>query len=137
MNKKCNVRAVSFPKENYGKETLGMRKEYLETAKALYRPTSKVEAIVLKLCDLFDKPLPNGVTVTSLTFKKGALPLGGLSVKELIRGGQHCGIEVHWYPDFTKSTKTDPFCSAFVLRYNSLEKLYHEVEKVLSLMRDA
>ena len=116
MNKKSNVRAVSFPKENYGKETLGIRKEYLETAKALHRPTSKVEAIVLKLCDL---------------------PLGGLSVKELIRGGQHCGIEVHWYPDFTKSTKTDPFCSTFVLRYNSLEKLYHEVEKVLSSMRDA
>ena len=87
MNKKSNVGAVRFQKENYGKETLGLRKEYLETAKALYRLTSKVEAIVLKLCGLFDKPLLNGVTVTSLTFKKGALPLGGLSVKEPIRGG--------------------------------------------------
>jgi len=115
----------------------GMRKEHLEIARALYRPTPKVEALVLKLCDLFDKPLPNGVTITSLTFKKGALALGGLSVKELIRGGQHCGIEVHWYPDFTLSTKTDPFCSAFMLRYNSLEKLYREVEKVLSSMRVA
>jgi len=116
---------------------IGMRKEHLEIARALYRPTPKVEALVLKLCDLFDKPLPNGVTITSLTFKKGALALGGLSVKELIRGGQHCGIEVHWYPDFTLSTKTDPFCSAFMLRYNSLEKLYREVEKVLSSMRVA
>lgn len=114
-----------------------MTKEHLEIARALYKPTPKVEAVVLKLCDLFDKPLPNGVAITSLTFKKGALALGGLSVKELIRGGQHCGIEVHWYPDFTKSTKTDPFCSAFILRYNSLEKLYREVEKVLSAMRDA
>lgn len=114
-----------------------MRKEHLEIARALYKATPKVEAVVLKLCDLFDKPLPNGVAITSLTFKKGALALGGLSVKELIRGGQHCGIEVHWYPDFTKSTNTDPFCSAFILRYNSLEKLYREVEKVLSAMRDA
>ena len=137
MDKNINIKVIGFPKENYDKETLGMRKEYLETAKALYRPTSKVEAIALKLCDLFDKPLPNGVTVTSLTFKKGALVLDGLSVKELIRGGQHCGIEVHWYPDFTLSTKTDPFCSAFISRYNSLEKLYREVEKVLSAMRDA
>ena len=114
-----------------------MRKDYLTIAKALYKPSPKVEGFVLKLCDLFDKPLPNGVTITSLTLPKGALKIGGLSVKELIRGGQHCGIEVHWYPDFTKSTKTDPFCSAFILRYNSLEKLYREVEKVLSAMRDA
>ena len=114
-----------------------MRKDYLTIAKALYKPTPKVEALVLKLCDLFDKPLPNGVTITSLTFKEGALKIGGLPVKELIRGGQHCGIEVHWYPDLTLSTKTDPFCSAFILRYNSLEKLYREVEKVISHLRDA
>jgi hypothetical protein len=114
-----------------------MRKDYLRIAKALYRPTPKVEGLVLKLCDLFDKPLPNGVTITSLTFKKDTLKVGGLSVKELIRGGQHCGIEVHWYPDFRLSTNTDPFCSAFILRYNSLEKLYREVEKVISQMRDA
>jgi hypothetical protein len=114
-----------------------MRKEHLEIARILYKPTPKVEGLVLQLCDLFDKPLPNGVTITSLTFKEGALTLGSLSVKELIRGGQHCGVEVHWYPDFTKSTKTDPFCSAFILRYNSLEKLYREVEKVISQMRDA
>ena len=113
-----------------------MRKDYLTIAKALYKPSPKVEGLVLKLCDLFDKPLPNGVAITSLTFKEGALKVGGLSVKELIRGRQHCGIEVHWYPDFTKSTKTDPFCSAFILRYNSLEKLYREVEKVISQMRD-
>ena len=113
-----------------------MRKDYLTIAKALYKPSPKVEGLVLKLCDLFDKPLPNGVTITSLTFKEGALTLGDLSVKELIRGGQHCGIEVHWYPNYNVSTKTDPFCSAFVLRYNSLEKLYREVEKVFSQMRE-
>ena len=112
-----------------------MRKEHLEMARILYKPTPKVEGLVLQLCDLFDKPLPNGVTITSLTFKEGALTLGNLSVKELIRGGQHCGVEVHWYPDFNVSTKTDPFCSAFILRYNSLEKLYREVEKVISQMR--
>ena len=110
-----------------------MRKDCLTIAKSLYKPSPKVEGLVLKLCDLFDKPLPNGVTITSLTFKEGALKIGGLSVKE---EEQHCGIEVHWYPDFTKSTKTDPFCSAFILRYNSLEKLYREVEKVISQMRD-
>ncbi len=115
-----------------------MREEYLEIARILYKPSPKVEGLVLKLCDLFDKPLPNGVTVTSLTFKEGALTLceGRGKVKEVIRGGQHCGVEVHWYPDFTLSTNNDPFCSAFILRYNSLEKLYREVEKVISHLRD-
>ncbi len=112
-----------------------MRKDYLKVAKALYKPTPKVEGLVLKLCDLFDKPLPNGVTITSLTFKEGALKVGGLPVKELIRGGQHCGIEVHWYPNFNISSTTDPFCSAFILRYNSLEKLYREVEKAFAAMQ--
>ena len=115
-----------------------MRKEDLKIARALYKPTPKVEALVLKLCDLFDKPLPNGVTITSLTFKKGALTLGGSKVREVIRGGH--GIEVHWYPDLTVrylSPEADLFCSAFFLRYNSLEKLYREVEKVISHLRDA
>ena len=109
-----------------------MKKEHLEIARALYKPTPKVESLVLKLCDLFDKPLPNGVTITSLTFKEGSLKIGNLSVKELIRGGQHCGIEVHWYPDFTLSTKTDPFCSAFILTYEELNTIYSKLSKVLA-----
>ena len=111
-----------------------MKQEHLEIARVLYKPTPKVEELVLNLCDLFDKPLPNGVIVTSLTFKEGALTLGGLSVKKVIRGGQHCGVEVHWYPNYSISTQSDPFCSAFVLRYNSLSKLYREVDKALSVM---
>ena len=109
-----------------------MREDYLSIAKALYKPTPKVEGLVLKLCDLFDKPLPNGVTITSLTFKEGSLKIGNLSVKELIRGGQHCGVEVHWYPDFTLSTKTDPFCSAFILTYEELNTIYSKLSKVLA-----
>ena len=112
-----------------------MRKDYLKIAKSLYKSTPKEERLVLKLCYLFDKPLPNGVSTYSLNFKKGALTLGGLPVRKIVRGGYHCGIEVHWYPDFTLSTTSDPFCSAFILRYNSLQKLYREVEKVLSSMR--
>jgi hypothetical protein len=113
-----------------------MRNDHLKMARLLYKPTLKVEGLVLQLCELFDKPLPNGVTITSLTFKKGALTLGGLSVKELIRGGQHCGVEIHWYPNFKLSRQSDPFCSAFVLRYNSLRKLCRETEKVFSQMRE-
>jgi hypothetical protein len=107
-----------------------MREDYLSIAKALYKPTPKVEGLVLKLCDLFDKPLPNGVTITSLTFKEGSLKIGNLSVKELIRGGQHCGIEVHWYPNFNVSTKNDPYCSAYILHNHEIRKLIHHVNHI-------
>jgi len=112
-----------------------MKEGHLKMARLLYRPTPKVEAIVLELCDLFDRPLLNGVVITSLSFKKGALNIGGLMVKEVVRGGQHCGVEVHWWPNHAISTKSDPFCSAFSLRYNSLQKLYREVEKVIVAMQ--
>jgi hypothetical protein len=111
-----------------------MKQEHLEIARVLYKPTPQVEELVLKLCDLFDTPLANGVTVDSLSFNKGALRLCGFSVKKIVRGGQHCGIEIHWYPNFGISSNKDPFCSAFVLRYNSLSKLYREVDKALSVM---
>lgn len=111
-----------------------MKQEYLDIARVLYKPTPKVEEVVLMLCDLFDTPLANGVTVDSLTFNKGALRLCGLSVKKIVRGGQHCGIEVHWYPNYSISSTKDPFCSAFVLRYNSLLKLYKKVKKTISTL---
>lgn len=104
----------------------------LETARALYHPTPKVEALVLKLCDLFDKPLPNGVTINGLRFDSCKLKVCGLIVKSIVREKTHCGVLIHWYPNFTISTTTDPFCSAFILRYNSLQKLYREIEKIIS-----
>ena len=109
-----------------------MKQEYLNTARALYKPTPKVEALVLKLCNLFDEPLSNGETITSISFDEKVLKISGLFVKKLIRGGQHRGIEVHWYPNHNISTQSDPFCSAFILRYNSLEKLYRETIKIIS-----
>ncbi len=109
---------------------LNVMKESLEIARVLYKPTPKAEGLVLRLCGLFDTPLPNGVSITSLSFKEGSLIIGGLSVKELVRCDNHCCIEVHWYPNLSVSTEDDPFCSVFALRYKSLEKLCREVEKV-------
>ena len=112
-----------------------MRKEHLEVAKAIYKPKPKVEAIVLKLCDLFDKPLSNGVVINGLRFDNSHLKIGDLTVKWVYRVENHCGIEIHWYPDYKISTKSDPFCSAFMLTEKEVAKLYREVEKVLSSMR--
>ena len=123
---------------NYNRETIvklsndllnGQEVNHLETAKLLYHPSKKVETIVTNLITLFDTPLPNGVKVTEITFEHNALPLCGLQVKSVEREDSHCAILVHWYPNYSISTTSDPFCSAFILKYNSLQKLYKEVKK--------
>lgn len=111
-----------------------MTERDLETARTLYRPTPKVEALVCKIIDLFDKPLPNGVTIRELEFKKGHLRICGLDVKSVNVVDNHCVIEVHWYQKPIISRRYDPFCSIFALHYNSITKLYREVEKVLTEM---
>lgn len=112
-----------------------MKNEHLETARALYKPTPKVEALVLKLCDLFDEPMPNGIAIDTLSFRENALKLSGLCVKKVIRCENHLGVEIHWFPRWDISTTEDPYCSAFALRYNSLEKLIKKLEEVFSLLR--
>ena len=108
-------------------------KDNITIAKKLYNPTPKVEKIVIELCKLFDTPLPNGITISSLSFQKGKLKLcKELDVKEIVRSNDHLFVEIHWYPMPSISTTSDPFCSAFVLRYNSLLKLYKEIKKVFS-----
>lgn len=111
-----------------------MNKRDLETARTLYRPTPKVEGLVCKIIDLFDKPLSNGVTIKDIEFKKGHLKLGGLDVKSINRVNAFYWVEIHWYPDFNISTTSDPYCTLYALKYNSLQKLYREVEKVLTEM---
>ena len=112
-----------------------MRKDHLNIARALYHPTKEAEALVLKMIELFDKPLPNGVLINGLRFDDSHLKIGDLIVKRVVREENHCGVEIHWYPDYTRSTKSDPFCSAFILTQSELSTIYREVEKALSMMR--
>jgi len=113
-----------------------MKKKDLETARTLYRPTPKVEGLVCKIVDLFDKPLSNGVTIRELDFKKGYLRICGLDVKSVNIVDNHCIIEVHWYQKPIISRQFDPFCSIFALHYNSIKKIYREVERVLTNLSD-
>lgn len=109
-----------------------MKQEHIAIARQLYKPTPKVEQLVLEICDLFDKPLPNGVTIDVLRFNGSYLTIGGLSVSFIEREHSHSGILVHWEPKYDISNRKDPYCSAFILRYNSLLKLKRELEKVFN-----
>lgn len=110
-----------------------MTKRQIAQATLLYKPSPNVERLVLEICDLFDKPQRNGVTLNEIQFDSNFLKLcGGLNVKKVVRENSHSALLIHWFPRFDISSVSDPFCSAFTLRYNSLMKLKRTVEEVLS-----
>ena len=105
-----------------------MTTSQLNTARQLYHPTNEVEKLVLELVRMFDTPLPNGVQITSISFKEKYLKVGDLYVKEVERENSHCGILIHWYPNHHLSRRDDPFCSAFILAEKELKLIYNKVK---------
>ena len=108
----------------------------IRIARILYKHSWQKEEIIMNLMKLFDKPLSNGVTIRELEFKKGHLRICGLDVKSVNIVDNHCIIEVHWYQKPIISRQFDPFCSIFALHYNSIKKIYREVERVLRNLSD-
>ena len=107
----------------------------LKLARQLYHPTKKTEELVIKIANLFDKPINNNVKVTDVSFKENYLNIGDLSVKTIERENSHSMILIHWFPNHNISTKKDPFCSAFVLKTNELKKIYTEVERFFNSLQ--
>jgi hypothetical protein len=91
----------------------------------LYHPTKEVKELGLKLCELFDNSIVNGIRIDS-----GRLMIDGLSVKSILRVDNHCMVEIHWYPNYDISTQRDPFCSVFSLTQEEVSKIYEKVKKV-------
>ena len=90
----------------------------------LYHPSDKVADITERIHDLLVDS-----SVIRIDFD-GRLELGGLKVK-YIEPDPACIILVHWEPDYSVSRQEDPCCSTLVLRYNSLQKLYREVQMAI------
>ena len=109
-----------------------MTEDQIAQARQLYKPSQKVEQLVLEICDLFDKPQSNGVTINGLRFDSNFLELCGLNVKEVVREDSHSALLIHWFPRYDISKVRDPFCSAFILRYNTLMKLKKTLEEVMN-----
>jgi len=98
----------------------------------LYKPTDKVESVVKEIMELLNTPLNNGVAIKSMTFDKGAIKIANLYVRKVAMVKTHLGIEVHWFQEPKISTTQYPYCSAFMLRYNSLVKLKKSIQMVIS-----
>ena len=89
----------------------------------------------IKLVDSLIERMKNytkGVSITDISFKKGAIRLGDLFVKSIeIDPHEIGGVLVHWYPDYKVSTKSDPFCSAYVLSLAELRKLIAVTDELI------
>lgn len=99
-----------------------MRKlTHLELAKIIYKPTLKQENLVVKIASIMDKH-----NVKQLDFPK-PLKVASLRMTHLERENSHSMLLAHWAPQLNVSTKTDPFCSLFILHTLTLQRIYKYV----------
>ena len=72
---------------------------------------------------LKEMPLTNGIRFDSTVM------IGDLICKSIeIDEGEISGVLVHWKPDYNISTKSDPFCSVYILEPNEIKTLINIVK---------
>ena len=104
-----------------------IEKKHLETARLLYHPSKGVEGLVVSIVELLEKH-----DVDSVRIDYGSLKLDELSVRMIEIEHSHSVLLIHWEPNPTISTTSDPFCSAFILTYEELNTIYSKLSKVLA-----
>lgn len=97
----------------------------LEMAKKIYKPNKEQIEWVKKIYTLLDKHSKK-VSLGDTDFRPwiGDLQLKGIEIEQ-----SPCIVLIHWVPDFSISTKTDPCCSAFVLSAKELKEVYDFLAK--------
>ncbi len=100
---------------------------HLETARVLFEPSKEVEGLVVRIVELLEKH-----NVNSVRFDDSSLKLNELTVRMIEVEHSHCVLLVHWEPNPTISTTSDPFCSAFILTYEELNTIYSKLSKVFA-----
>lgn len=100
----------------------------------LYKATPLKLQLVDELTTALKKCFGDMVEVNQITFKSNQLKMDdGLFVKMIEIDPQQIGaVLIHWYPQFDKSTTSDPFCSAYMLTPNEIRKII----KMLQLAKD-
>ena len=105
--------------------------ELNNTRVQLYKATPLKLQLVDELIDLI-KNCFKGVETTSIDLTDKPISLfHGLKVKSLeIDPQQIGGVLVHWFPKHDISTKTDPFCSAYILHRTELRKIIYRIKSI-------
>ena len=104
--------------------------ELNETRKKLYGVSDDTLLLVSKgretLIHLFPKVEVNGIRIDSKQLK-----INDLYVQTIETDPQTLGsILIHWYPDYKVSTKSDPYCSIYMLTEEEIKDIWRYLKKV-------
>lgn len=98
----------------------------LELIKKIYKP-SKLQ---MRWVNFIKKLLEQkGVNVS---YAEKSIKISGLYLKGVYLEDTHSQVRVEWFPDYTISTNSNPFCSAYMLNVRELRLLYNVLEKTLN-----
>lgn len=101
-----------------------------ETRKQLYRVSDDILMLVDKvketLIHLYSK-----VEITGIRLDSNQLKIGDLYVQMIEVDPQDIGsILIHWCPNHNVSTKSDPFCSIYMLTEEEIKDVWRYLKKV-------
>ena len=104
--------------------------ELNETRKKLYRVSDDILLLVNKvretLIHLFPKVEVNGIRIDSNQLKINDLYVQMIEIDPQTLGS----ILIHWYPNYKVSTKSDPYCSIYILTEEEIKDVWRYLKKV-------
>ena len=101
-----------------------------ETRKKLYRVSDQTILLVSKVKSTLTH-LYSGVEVNGIRIDSNQLKIGDLYVQMIEVDPQEIGsILVHWYPNYNVSTKSDPYCSIYMLTEDEIKDIWRYLKKV-------
>lgn len=100
----------------------------------LYKATPLKLQLVDELIELVKHSFTgvfSGLEVNEMSFVNTFLKLGGLQVKMIEIDPQEVGgLLIHWHPNFSISTQSDPFCSVYMLTPREIRRIIKKVSEL-------
>ena len=107
------------------------KKQLTDLRVKLYKATPLKLKLVDTLISTIQSCFGDKIETTSITLKKQVLKIDKLYVRQIeIDKELIGGVLIHWFPDFSISTKTDPYCSAYMLKHTEIAKIMNFVSKI-------
>jgi hypothetical protein len=107
------------------------KQELTELRVQLYKPTPLKLKLVDELISEIKSCFGDKVETHTIEFKHHFFKLGGMWVKSVQTEENGIGgVLVHWEPNHRISTKIDPFCSAYILTTQEIQKTLRTIKSI-------
>lgn len=106
--------------------------ELNNTRVQLYKATPLKLQLVEKVKNTLTHVFPqNGVETNGVRLDSNQLKIGELYVQMIEVDPQEIGsILVHWQPNYNISTKSDPYCSIYILTEKEIKDIWRFLKKI-------